>query len=88
MIEVSLTKVLQYRGIRNGWCRQPQLAVSDWTLGWVRMHTCCTLSNQCAQFKPSITKHSVLFLMEADGTLSLDKHLYGLSTRLEGTINY
>jgi hypothetical protein len=24
--------------------------------GWVRLHTCCTLSNQCAQVKPAITR--------------------------------
>ena len=36
----------------DGWFQQPHLATSDWTLGLgVRLHTCCALSNQCAQVK-------------------------------------
>ena len=31
---------------------------SDWTLGLVRLHTCCTLSHQCAQVEAAITVHS------------------------------
>ena len=31
---------------------------SDWTLGWVGLHPCYTLSNQCAQVKPAISTHT------------------------------
>ena len=26
--------------------------------GWVRLHACCSVGNQCAQLKPSITTHT------------------------------
>ena len=37
--------------VDDGWFKQPHLAESD---GWVRLHTCCTLSDQCAQVTPAI----------------------------------
>jgi hypothetical protein len=40
----------------EGWFKQPHLAQ---TLGWVRLLSCCTLTNQCAEVKPAITNHTV-----------------------------
>ena len=44
----------------DGWLKQPHLARVRLIglCGWVRLHTCCTLSNQCSQVKPAITKHT------------------------------
>ena len=33
--------------------------------GWLRLHTCCALSYQCAQVKPAITKHTQGDLLHA-----------------------
>ena len=45
--------------VDNGWFKQPHRAQSDWSLGlWVRLHTCCTLRNQCGQVKPAIYTHT------------------------------
>ena len=48
----------------DGWLKQPHLAsdspgvslIGPW--GWVRLHTCCTLSNQCAKVKPGVPEHT------------------------------
>ena len=40
------------------WFQQPHLAQSDWTLGWVRLPTHCTLHNQFAEVKPAISTHT------------------------------
>ncbi|CAL8243409.1 unnamed protein product [Lota lota] len=58
----SLSRELKTVGVcvDDGWFKQPHLArvrlIGVWS--WVRLHTCCTLSNQCAQVKPAITTHS------------------------------
>ena len=42
--------------VDDGWFNQPHLApvtlIGLW--GWVRLHNCGTLSNQCAQVKPGL----------------------------------
>ena len=40
-----------------GWFKQPRPSpIRLW--GWVRLHTCCTSSNQRAQVKPAFTTHT------------------------------
>ena len=47
-------------GVEAGWLKQPHLArarlIGLW--GWVKLHTCCILSNQCAQVKPATSTHT------------------------------
>ena len=44
--------------VEYGWFKQPHLAESDGLWGWLRLHTCCILSNQWAQVKPAISTHT------------------------------
>ena len=37
----------------DGWLKQPHLAESERFWSWVRLHTCRTLSSQCAQVNPA-----------------------------------
>ena len=44
----------------DGWFKQPHLGKVRLIglLDWVWLHTCCTLTNQCAQVKPAIPPHT------------------------------
>ena len=48
-------------GAEAGWLKQPHLArvrlIGLW--GWVKLHTCCILSNQYAQVKPATSTHTL-----------------------------
>ena len=47
--------------LNEGWPTQPHLAQPDWTLGQVRLHTCCTSSRVHRLTRPSSHTHRALF---------------------------
>jgi hypothetical protein len=70
--------------VDDGWFEQPHLArvslIRLW--GWVRLHTCCALSYQCAPVIPIITTHSQGELMPG----SMNNHLHGVSLSFNSAI--
>ena len=43
--------------VDDGWFKQSRVRLIGLS-GWVRLHTCCTLSNQCARVQPAINAHT------------------------------